>query len=177
MKTLKRLCFEILTKKCTYKQIYDLKWLNCGLRCIQFKTYFQIWRDNFWYCDCKKKEFKITKPNNSKFYYTKVGKSEDCSHCHLLFLIKIKLDIVFKYKNKLVRLCYLLKEFFKLLLNTKVYSQIIYRTVLNTVIVYVMKILLGTINDYDIFKFFKKMDKNMYAMWFSVASLANIRDS
>ena len=57
MKSLKKVCEDIVYKKCNYDIKLHLKWLNCGIRCIPFK----LMANEYWYCTCKRRNFIITK--------------------------------------------------------------------------------------------------------------------
>ena len=124
MKSLKELCCDIVYKKCNFKMNLNQKWLNCGMRCLPFKFYQKNWQEEFWYCDCKTKTFTITKPDNNKFLYKKHGKSKNCFYCWFLLMVKTKVEIIYKYKNKLPHLASLLIKFFQFINEYKyIYQQ------------------------------------------------------
>lgn len=106
--------FEYIKKKCNFQKGYrDLNWLNYGFRCIPFLLYRDLFANNFWYCNCKTRTFFIT-PEKSK-PYTIISNPENCFYCWFLFLIKIKVKIIYKKKDNLVHLCSCLIEFFTLI--------------------------------------------------------------
>ena len=102
MKSLKKVCEDIVYKKCNYDIKLHLKWLNCGIRCIPFK----LMANEYWYCTCKRRNFIITK--KKKKSYTISSQAHNCFHCWFTFLIEIKIKIIYKKRNNLVQLAILL---------------------------------------------------------------------
>ena len=109
MKTLKKLCENIVYKKCNYDIKQELNWLNCGFRCIPFKIYQELMANEYWFCTCKKRIFHITQKNKT---YTAVGRAQNCFHCWFTFLIEIKVKNIYKKRKSLVHLANLLTEIF-----------------------------------------------------------------
>ena len=75
----------------------------------------------FWYCTCKKRIFHITYQNGKTYKLT--ARAENCFHCWFVFLIKIKINIIYKKRNNLVHLASLLIDFFKLINKFKYIYQ------------------------------------------------------
>ena len=123
MKSLKELCSELVYKKCNFKYILNLKWLNCGMRCIPFKIYQIINNTHFWYCSCKVKKFIITNPNRPKFYYEVTSQANNCFYCWFLFMLENKIHLSYKHKNNLVKLSSLLIKFFEFINKYKYIYQ------------------------------------------------------
>ena len=123
MKTLKELCEKIIYQKCYFESVNSgWNWLDCGFRCIPFRFYQELVANTFWYCECKKRTFFITKQNTKP--YTYISEPENCFHCWFTFLIEIKIKIVFKKRDNLVHLASSLIEFFKLINKFKyIYVQ------------------------------------------------------
>ena len=123
MKTLKELCENIVFKKCYFKLVNSgWNWLDCGFRCIPFIFYQELIANLFWYCTCKQRKFFITEENGKT--YARISHPENCFYCWFAFLIKIKIEIIYKKKDNLIHLASLLIEFFKLLNKFKhIYVQ------------------------------------------------------
>ena len=123
MKSLKQLCSDLIYKECSFETNYKLKWLNCGMRCMPFKLYQMINVNEYWYCTCKRRKFKITKPNNPKFLFYITVRANNCFHCWFLFTLEIKIKLIHKYRNNLVQLASLLIKFFEFINKYKYIYQ------------------------------------------------------
>ena len=113
VKSLLNMCLEIVQKPCAFETDLDLYWLNCGLWCIPFKFYNKLVADEFAYCVCKRRIFKITKPSNPDFFYSMAVRARNCFFCWLVKMVELKVNILFKYRNNLVYFISLLDDFFK----------------------------------------------------------------
>ena len=104
--------FRYSIQKCNFETNLHQKWLNCGIRCLPFKLYEKMDQEEFWYCSCKLKTFTITRTSDNKFLYTKTSRAKNCFYCWFLFMLEIKVKIIYKYKDNPVHLASLLIEFF-----------------------------------------------------------------
>ena len=84
MKSLKEICLNFIKKKCNSKTDIRKSWLNYGMGCIPFKLYHNLLADEFYYCSCKLRLYKITFLQRKR-EYTKLVRAETCFHC--LFLV------------------------------------------------------------------------------------------
>lgn len=120
MKSLKQLCEDTIYKKCNWDIDYKLHWLNCGLRCIPFKLYQELMANEYYLCTCKRRIFTITKNNES---YSICARAHNRFHCWFMFLLEIKIKIIYKKRNNLVHLTSLLINFFNLINKFKYIYQ------------------------------------------------------
>ena len=133
MKSLKKLCEDIVYKKCNWDTNYNLKWLNCGLRCIPFKLYQELIANEYWFCTCKSRIFTITRKDKPNYYYQISIRSQNCFHCWFIFLVEIKIKIIYKKRNNLVHSASLLIDFFNLINKFKyIYQRPNYQNIVET---------------------------------------------
>ena len=103
----------MLQKPCAFETDLNLNWLNCQLQCISFRFYNKLIADEFFYCFCKRRIFNITKPSNPDFFHSMAVRARNCFFFWFVNMVEIKVNILFKYKNNLVRFVSLLDDFFK----------------------------------------------------------------
>ena len=94
VKSLLELCLDIINKPCRETNLSKY-WLNYGYRCISFKFGQKIRYQEFWFCTCKRRTFKITYVERKK-EYSITTRAKNCFHCWFVFLIEIKLDKLHK---------------------------------------------------------------------------------
>ena len=111
MKSLKEICLNFIRKKCNSKIDIRKNWLNYGMGCIPFKLYYNLLADEFYYCSCKLRLYKITFLQRKR-EYTKLVRAENCFHCWFLFMLEIKIKIFFKNRDKIIHFASLLSDFF-----------------------------------------------------------------
>ena len=110
VKSLLELCLNIINKPCRETNLSKY-WLNYGYRCISFKFGQKIRYQEFWFCTCKCRTFKITYVERKK-EYSITTRAKNCFHCWFVFLIEIKLDKLHKYRNNLIYFVSLFQDFF-----------------------------------------------------------------
>ena len=81
------------------------------MTCIPFKLYHNLLADEFYYCSCKLRLYKITFLERKK-EYSRLVRPENCLNCWFLFMVEIKIKKIFKNRNKIVYLASLLSDFF-----------------------------------------------------------------
>ena len=90
VKSLLELCLDIVNKPCRETDLSKY-WLNYGYRCIPFKFGQKIRYQEFWFCTCECRTFKITYLARKK-EYSITTRAKNCCHCWFVFLTEIKLD-------------------------------------------------------------------------------------
>ena len=110
VKSLLELCLDIVNIPCRETN-FSKYWLNYGYRCIPFKFGHKIRYQEFWFCTCKPKTFKITYLERKK-EYSITNRAKNCFHCWFVFLIEIKLEILHKHRNNLIYFVSLFQDFF-----------------------------------------------------------------
>ena len=113
VKSLLQTCLDFIQKPCKLENNIDLYWLNCGIRCIPFKFYNQLIANEFYYCTCKYRIYNIFKTGQTDNIYSMSVLPKNCFHCWFLFMIEIKIKLLFKYKDNIVRFTSLLDSFLK----------------------------------------------------------------
>ena len=78
--------------------------------CVPFKLYHHLLANEFYYCSCKFRIFKIRFLRRNQDYSMNV-RAKNCFHCWFLFMIEIKVKILFKYRNSIVHFASLLADF------------------------------------------------------------------
>ena len=68
MKSLIEICLSFIKKKCNFKIDISKNWLNYGMACIPFKLYHNLLADEFYYCSCKLRLYKIEFLERNKEY-------------------------------------------------------------------------------------------------------------
>ena len=84
------------------------------MACIPFKLYNHLLANEFYYCSCKFRIFKIRFLRRKQDYSMNV-RARNCFHCWFLLLVEIKVKIIFEYRNNIFRFASLLGDFFKLI--------------------------------------------------------------
>ena len=110
VKSLLEMCLNLLNKPCEPTDISKFC-LNCGLRQIPFKLGHKVRSKEFYYCTCRRGYFRVT------FLKTKCEwgvspRAQNCSHWWFVFLMEIKLETLYKYRNNLIRFTSLPIDFF-----------------------------------------------------------------
>ena len=98
VKSLLELCLDLISKPCRTEIDISDYWLNCGLRCIPFKPYQNIIRQEFYHCTCRRRIFKVTFLEKNQTWNVS-PRAMNCFHCWFLFFIKIKLEKLYKQRN------------------------------------------------------------------------------
>ena len=114
VKTLLESCLGLISKPCSIEIDISDYWLNCGLRCIPFKLYQKIISHEFYYCNCQRRIFEVKFLERNK-KWSASPRATNCFHCWFVFLIKIKLENIYKYRNNLIYFASLLSDFFSLI--------------------------------------------------------------
>ena len=109
VKSLLQTCLDFIQKPCKLENNIDLYWLNCGIRCIPFKFYNQLIANEFYYCTCK---YRISKTGQTDNVYSMDVRPKNCFHCWFLFMIEIKIKLLFKYKDNIARFFIIARQFF-----------------------------------------------------------------
>ena len=118
VKSLVQICLEFIKKPCNMNIDIKKYWLNCGMAYIPFKLYHDLLVNEFYYCSCKFRIFKTRFLKRKQEYSTNV-RAKNCFHCWFLFMIEIKVKILFKYRNNIVRFASLLGDFFSFINKLK----------------------------------------------------------
>ena len=111
VKSLLNICLEIVQKSCAFETDLKLNWLSCGLQCMPFKFCNKLVADGFFYCVCNIRGFNITL--NPNFFYSIAVRARNCFFCWFVNMFEIKVELLFKYRNNMVRLISLLDNFLK----------------------------------------------------------------
>ena len=114
VKSLLNICLEIVQKPCAFETDLKLNWLNGGLRCIPFKFYNKLVADEFFYCVCKRRVFNITKSLNPNIFYSIAVTARNCFFCWFVNMVEIKVELLFKYRNKYGSFNIFTRRFFKI---------------------------------------------------------------
>ena len=122
VKSLLEMCLNLLYKPCEQTAI-DKYWSNCGLRCIPFTFGQKVQSTEFFHCTCRQRLFKVTFLERN-IEWGVSPRARNCFHCWFVFLMKIKLRKLYKYKNNLIRFTSLPIDFFSFMIKFKyIYVQ------------------------------------------------------
>ena len=81
------------------------------MACIPFKLHHHLLANEFYYCSCRVRIFKIKFLKRKQDYSLNV-RAQNCFHCWFLFMMEIKVKKHFKYRNNIVHFASLLGDFF-----------------------------------------------------------------
>ena len=84
------------------------------MACIPFKLYQQLMANEFYYCSCRFRIFKIKFLKINQDYSINV-RANNCFHCWFLFMMEIKVKKLFKNRNNIVHFASLLSDIFSFL--------------------------------------------------------------
>ena len=111
VKSLLQICFGFVKKPCNSNIVINKYWLNCGMACIPFKLYHHLIANEFYYCSCRFRIFKIKFLKINKDYSVNV-RANNCFHFWFVFMLEIKVKKPFNKRNNIVHFTSLLIDFF-----------------------------------------------------------------
>ena len=98
VKSLLKICLDFIKKPCSFETEFDKYWLNYGMAYIPFKFYQCISSNEFYYCSCRRRIFKVHFLKRNVYYSMNV-RPKNCFHCWFVFMLEIKGKTVYLMRS------------------------------------------------------------------------------